>query len=710
MEFSVRHWIPGRIRIHIPALARPGLPTEKIAAWLSAQPAIREARINSSAASLVIAYDEAQRGMIADMLDMLGYLSPRDLMALISAAQQAGPEIQQAPPQPAPKARASAEVLALPTVSLALAFSANPIVFAANVPLMLWCAYPIAKRAWGIWRRESRLNVDFLDTLAISASMLQGLMVTGGIITWLIRLGDWIRDLTAQGSKRAIAELMEFEMRSAWKLEDGVVQAVPASTLVAGDLVVVYPGEMISVDGDVVDGTAMVDQKTITGESMPVSRSTGEAVFAATAIREGQITVRTVRVGVQTVAGQIAQLVDSAPIGDTRMQNHAERFADRLVAPTLGLAVAMATVTADFNRFLSLVIIDYGTGIRVAAPTSVLSSMTQAARSGIIIKSGGHMETLANVDTIVFDKTGTLTHGTPEVIDVITYSNHLSPDHLLGLAVAAESRLTHPVADALRAAAQARNVSVPLCDAPDYQVGLGIEGQVNGHYVHLGSERFLRGNQIRVQGAASDRAALDDHGYSCLYMAVDGQLAGIIPYADKIRPESRQVVQALHAMGIRNTVMLTGDNATVASAVGGRIGLTRQYADMMPSGKADVIAQLRKEGCVVAMVGDGINDSVALTYSDVGIAMRHGAEITHESAHVVLMEDSLWKLVEAIEISRGAVGLIKQNYGIVAVLNTLALGLALPSGLVTPTFTAVLSNGSAILASLNGIRPLLRAR
>jgi Cu2+-exporting ATPase len=433
-------------------------------------------------------------------------------------------------------------------------------------------------------------------------------------------------------------------------------------------------------------------------------------VFAATAIREGQITIRATRVGTQTVAGQIAMLVDSAPIGDTRMQNHAERFADRLVVPSLGLAVGTAAVTADFNRFLSLVIVDYGTGIRVAAPTSVLSSMTYAARSGIIIKSGGHMETLAKVDTIVFDKTGTLTHGTPEVIDVIGYSNRLSPDHLLGLAVAAESRLTHPVADALRAAAARRGIEVPVCDAPEYKVGLGIEGQVNGHYVHLGSERFLRQSQIRVQQAASDRASLDEHGYSCLYMAVDGKLAGIVPYADKVRPESRQVVQRLHDMGIRNTVMLTGDNATVARAVGGRIGLTRQYADMMPSGKAEVIAQLQKEGNVVAMVGDGINDSVALTYSDVGIAMRHGAEVTHESAHVVLMEDSLWKLVQAIEVSRDAVGLIKQNYGIVAVLNTLALGLALPGGLVTPTFTAILSNGSAILASLNGLRPVLRGR
>src|SRR5258708_6193670 len=278
-------------------------------------------------------------------------------------------------------------------MSLGLGFVANPVGAAINLPLMLWNAIPIAQRAWGVWRRERRLNVDFLDTLAIGASIGQGLFVTGSIITWLIRLGDWIRDLTAAGSKNAIAELMEFQDCSAWLVRDDVI----------------------------IEGHALIDQKTITGEGLLVSRGVGQAVYGATVLREGQIKLRAIRVGVETTAGQIARLVDSAPIGDTRMQNHAERFADRLVMPTLALATGTAALTADFQRFLSLVIVDFGTGIRVAAPTSVLASMTHAARAGIIIKSGGHMERLAEVDTIVFDKTGTLTHGVPEVIDVIPY-------------------------------------------------------------------------------------------------------------------------------------------------------------------------------------------------------------------------------------------------------------------------------------------------
>ena len=223
-----------------------------------------------------------------------------------------------------------------------------------------------------------------------------------------------------------------------------------ARELEVDDRVIVYPGEMIPVDGEILEGHALIDQKTITGEGLPVNRGIGEAAFAATVLREGQLTIRATRVGSNTTAGQIVRLIDSAPVGDTRMQNHAEKLADKLVMPTLGLATATAAATLDFDRFLSLVIVDYGTGIRVAAPTAVLSSMTRAARAGIIIKSGRHMERLAEVDTIVFDKTGTLTQGAPAVGDVLPYQKHLDGQRLLGLAAAAESRLRHPVADALR--------------------------------------------------------------------------------------------------------------------------------------------------------------------------------------------------------------------------------------------------------------------
>ncbi|WP_342709065.1 heavy metal translocating P-type ATPase [Bradyrhizobium sp. B124] len=703
MDFSFCHSMPGRIRLSIPALGQNRKLGEICLGWLRVQDGIRTARINYDCASLVLEYDPAHEQRLLALLNGFRSMSLADVKALCaSAAQDAGaprasvPEVSKRSP------------LALPTLSLFMAFSANPVIAAVNMPLMLWNAIPIARRAWKVWANESRLNIDVLDTLAITASVLQGNPLAGCIVTWLIKLGDWIRDLTAAGSRRAINELLEFQSKTAWLLRDGEVVSIPAAELQNGDIVVVYPGEMIPVDGEIIDGSATIDQKTITGEGLPVHRGKGEAAFAATVIREGQITLRALRVGTATTAGQIVRLIESAPIGDTRMQNHAERFADRLVTPTLALATGTAMVSGDFNRFLSLVIVDYGTGIRVAAPTSVLSSMTLAARTGMIIKSGGHMEKLAGIDTMVFDKTGTLTHGTPAVIDVISYQNSITPNHLLGLAAAAETKLQHPVAEALRTRARQLAVNIPPCHETTYRLGLGVEGQVNGYYVHVGNQRFMRQSEIAVDASALDRAALDERGYSSLYIAVDGKLAGLVPYSDEIREESRSVIQRLHALGVKNSIMLTGDNAVVARAVCENLGLTEHFADMLPADKADVIQQLQRQGRRVAMVGDGINDSPALSFADVGIAMKHGAEVTHESADVILMEDSLWKLVKAVEISQGAVSLIKQNYAIVAALNTLALGLALPGGLITPEVTALISNGSAILASFNGIRPILR--
>jgi len=710
MELTIRHFIPGRVRLHIPVLCRRRSLAEAAQAWLRARTEIKSVRINYQCACLIVEYDLAHEDLLRAMIGRMRLMSLpelRQLMALTGEHDErtAEPRVGQLDGSSSLLRRMP---LALPTVSVALALSANPIVTAVNLPLMLWNAYPIALRAWRVWQRERRLNVDFLDTLAVVASLLQGNPMAGAVVTWLIKLGDWIRDLTAAGSRRAIRELLEFQAKIAHVIRDGVVVSIPSCELAVGDQVVVYPGDMIPVDGEIIAGRALIDQKSITGEGLPVTRGTGEAAFAATVIRDGQLTICASRVGADTTAGQIVRLVESAPIGDTRMQNHAERLADRLVVPELVLATGTAVLSADFNRFLSLVIVDYGTGIRVAAPTAVLASMTRAARAGIVIKSGRHLERLAEIDTVVFDKTGTLTYGTPAVLDVLTYQDHITPRHMLGLAAAAETRLRHPVAEALRSKAKELAANIPECDETQYRLGLGVEGQVNGYYLHVGNERFMRQSEIAVSKAAADRAALDEQGYSCLFIAIDGAMAGLVPYSDEIRPESRSVLERLRAMGVRNSVMLTGDNQVVARAVGRRLGLTRCFADMLPADKAVAIQELQREGNVVAMVGDGINDSPALSYADVGIAMKHGAEVAHESAHVVLMEDSLWKLVKAVEVSRGAVQLIKQNYAIVAGMNTLALALALPGGLISPTMTALISNGSAILATLNGLRPILR--
>jgi heavy metal translocating P-type ATPase len=711
-KFVVRHAISGRLRLVSPLLRARSTLADAILDWLFTRDWIVSARINHAAASLILEYDSSREDLLQELLFSLQHATITDLRVLAAmmptrsgeahtsdvSARRAKPYQRQRWP------------LALPTVSLALAFVQYPLSLAVKIPLMLFTAIPIFRRAWNALYREHRLNIDFLDTIAIGGSIGQGNFVTGGAIIWLIHLGDYMRDLTAAGSKKAMNQLLDFQSKTAWRVKGNDIVEVKLDELSAGDVVIVYHGELIPVDGEIIRGRALIDQQTITGESLPVARGEGEETFAGTVVRDGQITIRSRRVGRETVAAQVARLVADAPIGDTRIQNHAERLADRLVAPTLGLAVGSAIVTADLDRFLSLVIVDYGTGIRIAAPTTVLSSITHAARCGIIVKGGRHLERLADVDTIVFDKTGTLTRGVPIVREIVTYTNNISDRQLLAIAVAAETRLKHPVAEALRLRAAELEVAIPDCTEADFHVGLGVEGNVDNRYVHVGSERFIRQSGIRIPDGGNGLAAFNERGESCIFIAADGEIVGLVSYADQIRDESRLVIERLHALGIRDTFMLTGDNDTVAAAVGKRLGMSGYFSNLLPADKVETVQRLQREGRVVAMIGDGINDSPALSFADVGVAMKHGADIAHESADIVLLEDSLWKLVQAIEISRSAINLIKQNYVIVAAMNTVALGLALPGGLISARVTALISNGSAILAALNGMRPLLRKR
>lgn len=715
MQVKLVHSVPGRVRLRLPALpkAAAGL-WRSLAHWVSGRPYVRTQRVNAACACIIIEYERTATGALSEIMAHIQELQVGELSRIVA-------------PEPPPSAARISSLIrfvgtlstlvrfdeskafAWSTASLALTIAPLPLVAALSLPLLFVTALPSLQRAFTVLRRERRLNVDFLDSLAIIVSLARTQFFTAAFMIWMISLGDLIRGKTAAKSKRAIRDLLEFQTTTAWIFVDGELRRIPAGEVLPGDTVVVHPGEMVPVDGEILRGEAAIDQKTVTGESLPVERRRGEVVYASTVVREGEIVICALRVGQDTRAAQIVHLVEEAPVGETRIQNYAERFADRLVAPSLALSSGLFAMTGDANRLLSMLIIDYGTGIRVAAPTSVLASMTHAARQGILIKSGSHMERLAHVDTIVFDKTGTLTRGRPEIHDIVSLDERSFPARkILQLAAASEERLKHPVAKALVAKALTQQIEIPPRIESEFRIGLGVEARINGYYVHIGNSRYFRAKDIRYGQSSRRVAQFDRMGWSTLLFAVNGELKGLIPYADEVRQESRDIIRVLHKRGIRNTVMLTGDNASVAAAVGSRLGIDRIFADTMPSDKAEIVRQLQSEGRKVAMVGDGINDSPALAYADVGIAMKEGADVARETADVVLMEDNLWKLIAAIDISRDAMRLIRQNYTIIAGLNTLALALAIPSGLVRPDVSALLSNGSAILASLNAIRPILQ--
>src|SRR5262249_5420621 len=328
--------------------------------------------------------------------------------------------------------------------------------------LLAGAAVPIFTRAFEAVTQRGKLNVDVLDAAATAVLVLQGQVQTAAFMVWLVSLGDVIRDLTMQRSRRAIEDLFDGRTRFAWVVRNGEKVHVKVEELRPGEQVVVYPGELIPVDGTVVSGRATVEQKLLTGESMPVEKGEGDQVYAATVVRDGKLYLSVSKVGGETMAAKVVQLVRDAPVRETRIQNYAEQFADRLVPWSFLGAGSVYALAADVNRVASLLIVDYGTGIRVAAPTTILASMTKAARQGILMKGGRHLERLAEVDAIVFDKTGTLTLGTPEIVDIIAYRQEdISTARMLALAAAAQQRFTHPVAEAIVRTANAQGLGIP---------------------------------------------------------------------------------------------------------------------------------------------------------------------------------------------------------------------------------------------------------
>jgi cation-transporting P-type ATPase C len=700
------HTIPGRCRLRVLRLGVDTLLQQSIKNCLGAQPQVLGFRFNLDCDSLTVQHSGSVTAIVALLRSRLQGPRRKNVEPPLAVVD--------APARPVTAMSATGEngrhpafAWASAAIGLAPIKALGPM---AWFPLLA-CGIPIWKRALGTLVRERRLNVDFLDGLALAMALGRGQVGTGALMAWMVHLGDLIRDRTALRSRRRIRALLDFRCVTARKLEpDGSVCTVRADELQAGHRALLLAGDVVPADGSVESGIGAVDQSSITGESVPATRRRDDLVYAGSSVVEGRFTMRVTQSGKDTTAARIVQMLESAPVGETRMQNYAEKFADRLVAPLLGVNTALLALTGNVDRFMSMSIVDYGTGIRVAAPTSVLSSMIRAAHEGILIKSGVHVERLANLNGIAFDKTGTLTRGRLAILDVHAFTGALDIDRVLALAAAVEAPLRHPVARALvRHAMRVHHLTLPACHEVDFTIGLGVSGRVGEQLVRVGNERYMRQAGIAIGPASLYQELVERHGHTALLVAVDESLAGAFAYADELRPEAPAVVAALRKRSIRDIVMLTGDRCSIARQVARKLGINRFFAEVLPADKAQIIDSLRNGSGHFAMVGDGVNDSPALARADVGIALVEGADIARDAADVVLMEDGLFRIVDAIDISRSAMALVRQNYTLIAVCNTAALVLALPAGWVSPAAITLLSNGSAIAATLNAMRPLLNS-
>ncbi|HEY9848291.1 MAG TPA: heavy metal translocating P-type ATPase [Leptolyngbyaceae cyanobacterium] len=706
VSYRIVHQISGRIRFQIPRIASDSEYLYRLTVLAESDSRVTNVRVNTAASSIAISYD---RELVAD--DEM----QEHLINLIQSAS----DIILLPNLKAASIEESAESesnpwlnLTLPAISTALSLLAGPLGLPIP-PLVVGgtiaiSTLPVLQRTLHSILVEHRLNIDFLDLMAISITTLQGQFINPALMLLLIQIGETIREQTARSSQQQTLDLLDCLKQLVWVERNGEKQEIPVQEVQAGDTVIVYPGEQIPVDGQIIRGKALVDEQKLTGEAMPVMRKKGQVVFASTLVREGRLYILAEKVGADTRAGQIIKVMQDAPVHDTRIENYAAKVADAAVLPTLLLSGIVFAATRNVGRAAAILTLDLATGIRVSVPTTVLAALTLAARRGVLIRSGRALEKLAAVDAVVFDKTGTLTSGYPAIVSVETVSNSASSLRVLELAAAAEQRLTHPVAEAVVRYAQEKGAKILPRGKWEYEIGLGVRAEIEGELVLVGSDRFLRQAGINLDALQEKHEYLQAEGCSIIYVASNGELQGILAYRDPLRAESAEVIQILRSTQKMEIHLLTGDNKRIASGVAKELGIAQSntHAEAFPEQKVAVVEQLREEGKTVAFVGDGINDSPALAYADVSVSFANGSDVARETADVVLMENNLHGLPEAIAIARQAMQIIHQNTGIVAIPNLAALALAATVG-VPPLAATAINNGSAILAGLNGLRPLL---
>ena len=573
----------------------------------------------------------------------------------------------------------------------------------------LWAAvaiglYPLVKTGIADLLREHKIGTEIFVTIATLIAMLGGETIAGAVLMVIILIAEFIAGLNTDRARASIRALVGSVPQVAMLRSESGERTVPIAELRPGDVVLVRAGEKIPVDGSVIGGEASVNEAPITGESIPKDKGVGTSVFAGTIVDSGALDIKTEKVGGDTTFARIVALVENAEAMQAPVQKLADKVAAWLIPVVFVFLVVVYWVTRDVRMIVTLLIFTSPAELGLATPLVMIAAIARSARSGILIKGGVHLESLAKVDVMVFDKTGTLTANKPEVVRIESHNPEISETELLGLAAAADRRSAHPLAKAVVDYAAHKQIAVSEPDEYEQLNGRGVKATIAGRTVLVGNPALLRENGVELYSAA------EGGGQTPIHVAVDGRLAGVIFIADPLRPGAREALAKLKASGVKRIVMLTGDNAATARAVAEGLGVDDVRADLMPEDKVAAIAELQKQGHRVAMIGDGINDAPALARADVGIAMGGGGtQAALEAADIALMTDDLSKIVGARSIARRAYRTIQENLFVgVGVVHILGITAAL-LGWIGPIQAAFLHLGPDVLVFVNSVK-LLRVR
>jgi len=686
VSYQIAHATRGRLRVRYPA-AWLNRRRAAVEGQLRALPGVRAIQCSSVTGSLVIRYDPfalAEARLIEEVQ--------------LLHARLTGNQRRRASPSRATVTGVGAPLVQLlgSGAVLATAWLAVPgpllagVILGSDVPALLRAASALRRR---------RVDGNVLEASALLMLLAGGNYVASALLLGLRSLGELIVTQSVVTTRRSLHQLVADSDQKVVRVEGRGRRTVRVDALHPGDVVAIPATTRLPMDGTVVQGEALVNQQTMTGEALPVERRRGDEVFAATVVEHGEIHVRVDRLGLDTAVGRIVQAVEAAAGRKSDIQELAERLADRDVGRTLVLAGLGAGFARSLDVATAIMVADYGLAARVGIPTAILTSIKRASRSGILIKGPSVLENLARVNTVVFDKTGTLTSGTPRVARVVPYGRGLSELDLVRLTAAAERGFGHPVARAVARLARDHQIGPPVATSAAESAGLGVEVTVDGARVLVGSRRFMESREIGLSDAARDEAAAHAVGAAPTFVSVDGRLAGMLVLEDELRPEAPAAVRALRARRMRNVIMLSGDHPEPSRVIANTLGLKHHYADLLPEDKARLIRELRAEGRVVAMVGDGVNDALALREADVGIAVPGGAALAVEVADVVLLRGGLDQVARALDLSTEAVAGIRQTLDVASRANLVVVALA-SFGLARPLTSILLSHGSTVAAAV----------
>jgi cation-transporting P-type ATPase C len=575
----------------------------------------------------------------------------------------------------------------------------------------VFTGYPFLRGALRSLAGGRGAGTDALVSAATIASLVLRENVVALTVLWLLNIGEYLQDLTLRRSRRAVSELLTGSHTRTWvRLPDGTELERDIAEVEPGAEVVLHEHVVLPVDGVVTDGEGIIDTSAVTGEQLPVAVAAGMALHAGSVLLRGRLVVRASAVGRDTAIGRIIERVERAQADRAPIQTVGENFSRRFVPASFALSALTLLATRDVRRAMTMLLVACPCAVGLSTPTAISASIGNGARRGVLIKGGAHLEAAGRVDAVVFDKTGTLTLGRPMVTNVISFDDDWSPEQVLAYAASSEIHSRHPLGQAVIRSTEERRIEIPPHEECEVLLGQGMRVHSDGRVLLIGSRDLLHRQQVPITREADDWVRrLQGATETPLLLAVDGRLIGLVSLRDSVRPESREVLDALRADGVRRTVLLTGDSPGTAAAVAAELGIEEFRARVLPEDKQDVVKELQRADHVVAVVGDGTNDAPALALADIGIAMGvSGTDVAVETADVALAGDDLRALLDLRDLSRRSVTVIRQNYGMSIAINTLGL-LISAGGALSPVLAAILHNASSVAVVANSSR-LIRYR